>query len=289
MAKIKTKKRAIFRGLKNKYRLSIFKDHTYEEVFTFRLTKLNLLAFVGFSSILLIVLTAALIAFTPIRVYIPGYPDSQLRRQIILNALMVDSLQHQIQIRDQYYENLIDIIAGREPRSYEARTDTTIKTEDIRFTKSEQDSILRAQIEGEEQFNLLLVDDRSNINYFRAVHFFPPVKGLIINHFSPETNHFGVDLVAEPNQPVMAVLDGTVTVATWTMETGYIIQIQHANNFLSFYKHNAELLKSAGDVVKAGETIAIVGNSGELSTGPHLHFELWRNGAPLNPENFIVF
>jgi len=133
------------------------------------------------------------------------------------------------------------------------------------------------------------VEDRSNINYFRAIHFFPPIKGLIINRFSPESNHFGVDLVAEPNQSVMAVLDGTVTVATWTLETGYILQIQHANNFLSFYKHNAELLKTVGDVVRAGETIAIVGNSGELSTGPHLHFELWRNGAPLNPEDFIVF
>lgn len=283
------KKRSLFKGLKNKYRLSIFKDHTYEEVLTFKLTKLNLLSVVGISIFFLISVTVILIAFTPLREYIPGYPDGQLRRQIVMNAIMVDSLENQIRVRDQYYENILDIIAGREPRSFEARTDTAIRIEDIRFTKSIQDSILRAQIEGEEQFNLLLVEDRSNINYFRAIHFFPPLKGLIINRFSPESNHFGVDLVAEPNQPVLAVLDGTVTVATWTLETGYIIQIQHANNFLSFYKHNAELLKTVGDIVRAGETIAIVGNSGELSTGPHLHFELWRNGAPLNPEDFIVF
>ena len=288
MATIK-KKKFLLSGLKNKYRLSIFKDHTYEEVLTFKLTKLNLLSFVGSSIILLIALTTILIVFTPIREYIPGYPDGQLRRQIVLNAIMVDSLEYQISIRDQYYENMLDIIAGREPRNFEARTDTTIRIDDIRFTKSMQDSILRAQIEGEEQFNLLLVDDRSNINYFRATHFFPPLKGLIINKFSPENNHFGVDLVAEPNQAVLAVLDGTITVATWTLETGYIIQIQQAINLLSFYMDNAELLKNVGDFVKAGESISIVGNSGELSTGPHLHFELWRNGAPLNPEDFIVF
>lgn len=285
----KKKRKSLLSGLKNRYRLSIFKDQTYEEVLTFRLTKLNLLSFVGSSIILLIALTTILIAFTPIREYIPGYPDGQLRRQIVLNALILDSFEHQIRIRDQYYSNLIDIIEGREPQSFETIADTTLRFDDIRFTKSQQDSILRAQVEGEEQFNLLLVEDRSNMNYFRAIHFFPPLKGLIVNRFAPESNHFGVDLVAEPNQPVMAVLDGTVTVATWTLETGYIIQIQHANNFLSFYKHNAELLKTVGDVVRAGETIAIVGNSGELSTGPHLHFELWRNGAPLNPEDFIVF
>jgi hypothetical protein len=285
----KKKRKSLLSGLKNRYRLSIFKDQTYEEVLTFRLTKLNLLSFVGSAIILLIALTTILIAFTPIREYIPGYPDGQLRRQIVLNALILDSFEHQIRIRDQYYSNLIDIIEGREPRSFESTADTTLRFDDIRFTKSQQDSILRAQVEGEEQFNLLLVEDRSNINYFRAIHFFPPLKGLIVNSFAPESNHFGVDLVAEPNQPVMAVLDGTVTVATWTLETGYIIQIQHANNFLSFYKHNAELLKTVGDIVRAGETIAIVGNSGELSTGPHLHFELWRNGAPLNPEDFIVF
>jgi ABC-type multidrug transport system fused ATPase/permease subunit len=285
----KKKRKSLLSGLKNRYRLSIFKDQTYEEVLTFRLTKLNLLSFVGSSIIMLIALTTILIAFTPIREYIPGYPDGQLRRQIVLNALILDSFEHQIRIRDQYYSNLIDIIEGREPQSFEARADTTLRFDDIRFTKSQQDSILRAQVEGEEQFNLLVVEDRSNMNYFRAIHFFPPLKGLIVNRFAPESNHFGVDLVAEPNQPVMAVLDGTVTVATWTLETGYIIQIQHANNFLSFYKHNAELLKNVGDVVRAGETIAIVGNSGELSTGPHLHFELWRSGAPLNPEDFIVF
>lgn len=285
----KPKKRSLFKGFKNKYRLSIFKDQTYEEVLTFRLTKLNLLSVVGTSIILLIVLTTVLIAFTPIREFIPGYTDVNLRRQVYLNAILLDSLENQLRIRDQYYGNILDIIAGREPRSFDVGTDTTIRIEDIRFTRSVEDSLLRLQVEGEDQFSLTVPEGRSGAVTVPAILFFPPVKGLIINPFSPTNNHYGVDLVTEPDQPVKAVLDGTVTVATWTLETGYIIQIQHANNFLSFYKHNAELLKSAGDMVRAGETIAIVGNSGELTTGPHLHFELWRNGAPLNPEEYIVF
>ncbi len=283
------KKKSVFRGLKNKYRLSIFKDHTYEEVLTFRLTKLNLLSFVGTAVILLITLTTVLIAFTPIREYIPGYPDGYLRRQIVLNAIRLDSLENQIRIRDQYYENLLDILSGREPRSFEARPDAVAMVDNISFSKSVEDSILRAEIEIEEQFNLVTESNPANHSYFSTIHFFPPVKGLIINEFSLEENHFGVDLVAAPAQPVMAVLEGTVTLATWTLETGYIIQIQHFNNFLSFYKHNAQLLKNTGDIVKAGEAIAIVGNTGELTTGPHLHFELWRNGTPVNPEDFIVF
>jgi murein DD-endopeptidase MepM/ murein hydrolase activator NlpD len=285
----KPKKRSLFKGFKNKYRLSIFKDQTYEEVLTFRLTKLNLLSVVGTSIILLIVLTTVLIAFTPIREFIPGYTDVNLRRQVYLNAILLDSLENQLRIRDQYYENILDIIAGREPRSFDVGTDTTIRIEDIRFTRSVEDSLLRLQVEGEDRFSLTVPEGRSDAVTVPAILFFPPVKGLIVNPFSPKNNHYGVDLVTEPNQPVKAVLDGTVTVATWTLETGYIIQIQHANNFLSFYKHNAELLKSPGDMVRAGETIAIVGNSGELTTGPHLHFELWRNGAPLNPEEYIVF
>jgi murein DD-endopeptidase MepM/ murein hydrolase activator NlpD len=122
-----------------------------------------------------------------------------------------------------------------------------------------------------------------------SAHFSSPTSGLIINRFNPGQNHFGVDMVTEADQPVVAISNGTVTFANWTVDTGYVIQIQHDNNFLSLYKHNAELLKSVGDYVTTGEAIAIVGNSGELTTGPHLHFELWQNGAPLNPEAYILF
>lgn len=282
-------KKGFFKRLKHKYRFIIYNDYSYEEVVSLRLTKLNVFSIIGTSAILLITLVTVLIAFTPIREFIPGYPDGTMRRDLIMNAILLDSLENELRIREQFLNNIRDIMAGREPRTFEYRPDTNMRIEDIQFSRSEQDSVLRAQIEGEEQFNLLVSREMVLSGNPPVSHFLPPTKGLVINRFNPEQNHFGVDLVTEVNQPVLSVMDGTVTFANWTVETGYVIQIQHNNNYLSWYKHNAELLKRVGDYVSAGEAIAIVGNSGELTTGPHLHFELWHNGAPLNPENYILF
>lgn len=281
--------KSFFKRLKHKYRLVILNDQTFEEVVSIRLTKLNVFSILGTSTILLIALVTVLIAFTPIREYIPGYPDGSLRRDLIINAILLDSLENELRIREQFMNNFRDIIAGREPRSIEYPSDSNIRIDDIRFTRSRQDSLLREQIEGEEQLNLNPSEHRLLTGHPAAPHFLPPTKGLIINRFNPEQNHYGVDMVTEIDQPVLAVMDGTVTFANWTLETGYVIQIQHENNYLSLYKHNAELLKRVGEYVSAGEAIAIVGNSGELTTGPHLHFELWQNGSPLNPESHILF
>ncbi len=283
------KKESFFKRLKHKYRFIIFNDNTYEEVVSVRLTKMNLFSILGTSTIILIALVTVLIAFTPIRELIPGYPDGSTRRDLIMNAIKLDSLENELRIREQFLENIRDIIAGREPRSFEYTPDTALRVDDIQFTRSGYDSILRSQIEGQEQFSLSVSGDMVLTGDLPARHFLPPTTGLIINRFNPQQGHYGVDLVTEINQPVLAVMDGTVTFANWTIETGYVIQIQHDNNYLSLYKHNAELLKSVGQYVTAGEAIAIVGNSGELTTGPHLHFELWQNGSPLNPENYILF
>jgi murein DD-endopeptidase MepM/ murein hydrolase activator NlpD len=282
-------KKSFFKRLKHKYRFIIFNDHTYEEVVSVRLTKMNVFSIFGTSTIFLVALVTILIAFTPIREFIPGYPDGSLRRDLIMNAVLLDSLENEIRIREQFTENIRDIVAGREPRKFEYNPDSHIQSDDIHFSRSEQDSVLRAQIESEESFNLNVTSELVLTGNRSISHFFPPVNGLITNRFNPDQNHFGIDLVTEVNQPVLATMDGTVTIANWTVETGYIIQVQHENNYLSFYKHNAELLKQVGDHVSAGEAIAIVGNSGELTTGPHLHFELWQNGVPLNPESYILF
>ena len=285
----KKSNKSFFKRLKHKYRLIIFNDHTYEEVVSVRLTKMNVFSVFGTSAILLIALVTILIAFTPIREFIPGYPDGSLRRDLIMNAVLLDSMENELRIREQFLENVKDIVAGREPKPIEYTPQTNLQNDEIHFTRSEEDSTLRAEIEGEEQFNLMVSREQIVRSNPPASHFLAPTKGMIINHYNPEQNHFGVDLVTELNQPVLAIKGGTVTIANWTIETGYIIQIQHDNNFLSLYKHNAELLKQIGDYVNAGEAIAIVGNSGEFSTGPHLHFELWQNGAPLDPENYIMF
>lgn len=286
---VKEKKKNIFNKLKHKYRLSIYNDDTFEEVWFLRLSRLNVFTIVGTILLIFTIGIIVLIAFTPLREFIPGYPDGNMRRNIISNVYKLDSLEHELKVRDRYFESINTIIRGGTPISYESSQDTTLRYEDITFAKSEHDSILRQQIEEEELFNLSVLSNTSNKTDFTSIHFFPPVKGIVTNPFNPNENHFGTDIVAESNKVVVATLDGTVTMANWTLETGYVIQIQHDNNLISVYKHNSELLKKVGNHVTAGEAIAIIGNSGELSSGPHLHFELWHNGTPIDPEDYIAF
>jgi murein DD-endopeptidase MepM/ murein hydrolase activator NlpD len=286
---VKEKQKHIVNKLKHKYRLIIYNDNTFEEVWFMRLSRLNVFTFAGTVLILLIVSVTVLIAFTPIREFIPGYPDGNMRRNIINNVHKLDSLEHAIEIRDRYFASINRIIRGEVPISYENSQDSMVRYQDITFSKSEHDSILRQQIEEEELFNLSVLTNPGKKTDFSTIHFFPPVKGIITNSFNPNENHFGTDIVAAANKVVVATLSGTVVLANWTLETGYVIQIQHDNNLISIYKHNSELLKKVGTHVTAGEAIAIIGNSGELSSGPHLHFELWHNGTPINPEDFISF
>lgn len=275
--------------LRHKYRLSIYNDSTYEEVLVFRLSRLNVFSILGGGALLIIVLVTVLIAFTPIRELIPGYPDGKMRRMITQNAFRLDSLEREIQIRDSYFASVNAIISGEVPDSIIPRTDSAQRYENIEFKKSVHDSLLRIEIEQEEQYNLTLMNVEEENGDFSNMHFFPPIKGIVTNPFNSEENHFGTDIVTSQNNVVKATLSGTVTLADWTLETGYVIQVQHENNIISVYKHNAELLKTVGNLVKAGEPIAIVGNSGELTTGPHLHFEIWHDGVALNPEDYIVF
>lgn len=275
--------------LNDKYRLIIYNDQTFKEVWYLRLSKLNFIALIIAIFILLSAGIYSLVAFTNIREMIPGYPDDNVRRAILMNALRLDSLENEIRMRDNYFRNLNAIISGEEPDNMLAIADTSIEYSNIEFTKSLEDSILRMQIEEEEQYNLTVLDDIPSSSGLVSIHFFAPIKGHVTNGFNAYENHFGTDIVAAPNEVVKATLDGTVIMASWTVETGYVLEIQHNNNLISIYKHNAELLKKVGNLVKAGDAIAIIGNSGELTTGPHLHFELWYNGTPVNPEEYIVF
>ena len=277
---------------KHRLRITIYNDHTFEEIWQTRLTKLGTFTLIGAVIISLIALTTILIAFTNLREFIPGYPDGNMRRNIIMTAYRLDSLENELHIRDQYFSNINAIISGEEPVDFKSLQDTSKSYENITFSKSVEDSLLRIQIEQEEQYNLSTSDYEENNKESKIInqHFFTPLKGVVSSKFSPVDNHFGTDIVAEPKSIVSAVLDGTVIMAGWTLETGYIIEIQHGNNIISVYKHNTELLKDIGTVVSAGETISIIGDSGELYTsGPHLHFELWHNGTPIDPEKYIIF
>ncbi len=278
-------------GLRDKLKFSISNDATFEELWYIRLTKSNSFLLITLVTIFLVGGTASLIAFTNLREYIPGYPDVVMRRNLMMNAIRLDSLEREIELRDRYFTNMNSIIAGNGPvESFSMREEIgTPSSFDYQITP--EDSAIRASVETDNHFSLSLGKITSEpAPNLANLHFFPPLKGMISSKFDPTVKHYGTDIVAEPKAMVAAVLDGTVIFTGWTMETGYVIEIQHSNNIVSVYKHNAVLLKEAGDVVHAGEPISVVGDSGELLTsGPHLHFELWYKGEPLDPARHIVF
>lgn len=275
--------------LRNKYRLSVYRDESYEEVINFRLSRLNVFAIGGSAAIIFLAIVVTIIAYTPVREFIPGYPDDQTLRNIHENAIRVDSLVLELEKRDKFFSNIQAVVAGEDPESYETNEDTNISYAEITFNRSTEDSLIRQIFEDNSEFNLSVINMTGDIGSLSQLHFFPPVKGLVTNSLNTEANHYGTDIVSGANEVVKSTLDGTVTMATWTLETGWVISVQHPDDIISIYKHNAELLKRVGDYVKAGDPIAIIGNSGELTTGPHLHFELWHNGVPLDPEDYISF
>ena len=275
---------------RDKYKFAIFNDHTFEEVWRIRLTQYNAFLLISFLIFFIIGATTCVIAFTNIREFIPGYPDVTMRRNILMSAIRLDSLDRELDLRDKYFANINAIISGKQPTEALPRLDTSRNYNSIKFNSSAEDQALRTKVEKDDQFNLTIGPRVNETTNLASLHFFPPVKGIVSSKYDIRTKHYGTDVVTKPKSPVCAVLDGTVIFTGWTMETGYVIEIQHINNLVSVYKHNASLIKEAGDLVRAGETISIVGDSGELYTsGPHLHFEIWFKGNPLDPEKHIFF
>ncbi len=276
---------------RDKYRFSVINDHTFEEVWRIRLTRYNAFLLISFLVIFIIGATSSLIAFTNLKEFIPGYPDVLMRRNILMSAIRLDSLDRELALRDKYFANLNAIISGNLPVEFNVRQDTAKNYKAINFSNSPEDSELRTKVENEERYNLTFGSSKTeSISSLAGMHFFPPVKGIISGKYDVRTKHFGTDIVTKPKAIVSAALEGTVIFTGWTMETGYVIEVQHTNNIVSVYKHNESLLKETGDLVRAGEAIAVVGESGELYTsGPHLHFEIWYKGSPLDPEKHILF
>ena len=293
MAKLKRNKEW-YKNLRGKYRLVILNDQTFEERLSLRLTRLNVFMIVFSFGIIFIALTFLLIANTSIKEYIPGYPDIDEKRQLYSLNIRADSLLLDIERKNKYILNIKNILDDNILiNDYSEIELSGIHYDTIKNQKSSNDSILRAEFENQSMYNLyfnesgLLTEPiKSSIKSFS---FFTPLQGIITSGFNLIENHYGIDLVTSHNEAVKATLEGTVIFSGWTLETGYIIALQHDRNFISVYKHNSVLLKKEGDHVLAGEPIAISGQSGELTTGPHLHFELWENGTPVNPEEYIIF
>ncbi|MCD4747067.1 MAG: M23 family metallopeptidase [Bacteroidales bacterium] len=293
MKKEKKKKKKWYYKLRDKYRLVIMNEETYEEKLSFRLSRLNVFIVLGTIAILLIVLTIYLIAFTTLREYIPGYTDITLQKKVYDLQLKTDSIENDLRQKNLYINNIKNIIEGREIIDQIPDTpEPNINYKNITINKSYEDSVFRVEFEEQNNYDLYYNENEelfAQSSLLSTYNFFIPLKGLITNEFNLTVKHYGVDIVAKRNEAVKATLDGTVIFSDWTVETGNVICIQHQRNFISVYKHNASLLKKAGSIVKAGEPIAIVGESGELSTGPHLHFELWYNGTPVNPQDYMAF
>jgi murein DD-endopeptidase MepM/ murein hydrolase activator NlpD len=276
-------------NLKDKYRLGIYNDTTYEQIVHFRLKGREVLVTIVVSIVLLVSLNTFFIAFTPIREFIPGYPDKETRKIMQNNVLKIDSLENELVGWSIYWDNSIRVISGNSTQIIKNTPDSSYTNRPFQDVRSKEDSLFRDQIEKEERFDFGTdMSLRKGKDIFE-IHFMPPLKGKITSSFNAGENHLGVDIVSSPNDVVVATLDGTVILSEWTLETGYVIQIQHSDNIISVYKHNAKLLKKQGSKVKAGDAIAIMGNSGELTSGHHLHFELWSKGVPLDPEQYIVF
>lgn len=288
----KERKENLRNRLRVKYRLVVMNEETFKERASLLLTPMNVIVLGGSLAIFLVVLLTYIIAFTPLKEYIPGYSDSNLRKQVYENTLRTDSLERELAMKDLYLQNINMIIRGETPTQQTQEPDTSKDYQGIEFANSKQDSLLRIMVEQEERYNIQNVQlgvQASAESNIRNLFFFAPVKGDITSGFDSKEKHYAVDVVAKENEPIKATLDGTVIMSTWTYDAGHVIGIQHSSNLTSFYKHCSALLKKAGESVKAGEVIGVVGNSGELTTGPHLHFELWFNGRPVNPQEYIVF
>ncbi|MDR0295456.1 MAG: M23 family metallopeptidase [Prevotellaceae bacterium] len=274
--------------LKHKYRFSIYNDTTYKQLWQIRLSKLEALILINVIIVAIIAFVIVMIAFTPLREFIPGYPDDKTRSEIVHNALRADSLETVISKWELQLANFNRIVEGKDPIPVESQiNDSLLHSKTLISRHSKEDSLLRLEVEREIGVGDISI--KADNAVLTSLSFFPPVKGIVTDKFDHQNGHFATDIVTAPNAPIASVLEGTVTMAAWTNDTGNVIQIQHKNNVLSIYKHCAKLLKKPGDNVKAGEIIAFVGNSGMLSSGAHLHFELWYDGLPVDPERYIIF
>ncbi len=283
----KNVKKKLFKKLSDRYRLIIYNDTTFQSVWSMKLTRLKVFTVTSLLSAIIVVLVILLIATTGLREYIPGYPKAEYRQVLVETALKVDSLENELQKRDEFFRGIQAILNGQQPGD-NIIADDNVEPNEVEFQRYNHDSVFQDKLLA-EQTSLSFGNEPSGGVSLSQVHFFVPVKGIVSNSFESSADHLGVDLVGEPNSRISSVLDGTVVFSGWTIETGYVIYIQHEAELISVYKHNAELLKNVGDKVHAGEAIAIIGNTGEMTTGPHLHFELWHSGTPLDPVEYIDF
>ena len=278
------------------YRLVIMNNETFEEIGSYRLSLLNVYIAASLVIVTVAVLIFALIALTPIKRYIPGYGDVRQYEEVMRLNKQLTEIEEELKAQTIYTDNFRRILVGEieEPPS-EVNQTYEIPDSLLNVDRIKEDELLRKEIELNEQLHDRdLMAKTENFKPreipLEQMYFVPPISGGIISaDYMPDKKHMGLDIMAPKNTAIKAIMDGYVFTSDWTLETGNTIGIQHTNNLISFYKHNSALLKKTGSFVKAGEAVSIIGNTGTLSNGPHLHFELWYNGKAVNPKNYIIF
>ena len=284
----KKKKKDFWKRVRFKYKLSFYNESTLEEVWSFRTSQLSAFSTFLLIAFFLITITSLVIIKTPIRNYLPGYLDVEVRNQIIMNSLRADSLEVKLNQQARYLTNVTAILTGTITVDSILNSDSsTFITANYDIPRTENEERFATLFEEEEKYYLTAINPDPIAT--EGIFFYKPVNGIVSSHYDPESGHIGVDLVANPRESVLATSDGIVIYTGNDQNYGNVITLQHKNGFVSIYKHNEALLRRIGDQVVAGEAIALVGNTGELSSGPHLHFELWYKGVSINPEEYIVF
>lgn len=286
--KNKKQKKNSINKLTRSYKVVVSSEDTFEERLSFSTNKFNVFLVLSLYSIILIAFTISVVFFTQIREMVPGYSSSDLLTQAIYLTKKTDSLENELELNNTFYKSIENVLSGKtEQIIYKDTLAVSNEKDNIDFQAvltNAEDSILRKYVEEEDKFNLtkneLVIENKM---------FVSPVKGQITQKFDPLNNHFALDILVDTGTPVKSILEGKVIFSEWSVDTGHVLIIDHGDDIISVYKHNSKVLKTQNNFVKAGEVIAYSGNQGTLSTGPHLHFELWKNGTPINPEPLFNF
>lgn len=284
---MKKGRKAFWKNIKFKYKLTVINENTLEEVVGIHVSKLN-----GFSVLLaactvIFLLAAIIIVFTPLRNYLPGYMNSEVRAQVVTNALKVDSLEEALERQDQYIMNIQDIFSGKVRVDTVQSIDslTTIRTNEL-MNRSKEEEDFRRKYEARQKAESVADAEEHELP---GLLFFRPTQGIVMKDFSPSHHHYGVDMAAAMDESIVAAMDGKVMMVVQTADKGVLIQIQHEQNFISIYKHCGTARKKEGDRVKGGEVIALAGTSDEGKHVSYVHFELWHEGTPIDPAKYVVF
>ena len=286
--KNKKENKGFFKKLFNDYKVVVSSEDTFEEKFAFKASKINVFVLMLVYSVILISFTISIVFFTQLRELVPGYSSSDLLNRAIYLTQKTDSLERQIELNNKFYKSIEDVLSGKTDEFIERDNipiDSSLNDKNLfSISPNSEDSILRNYVDSQDKFNLTI-----NELVIENKMFFSPIKGDITQTFNFEENHFAIDIAADIGTPVKSILDGKILFSEWSVDTGHVIIVDHGDNIISLYKHNSKSLKEQNDFVQAGEVIAYSGNQGSLSSGPHLHFELWKNGTPIDPEPLLNF